>query len=64
LALPLPHPERCVKPSKLARQGQHRANHVFGDTRLVAIDIRQRYTMRQRRPIDPVEAGARHLDEF
>src|SRR5262249_18999906 len=64
LAPPLPHPECGVKPGKLTGQGQHCADYVFCDTRLVTIDIRQRYAMRQRRPNDAVEPRSGNLDEF
>jgi hypothetical protein len=64
LAPPLSHPERRIDLRKLAGQSQHCAYHVFGDTRLMAISIRQRCPVGQRRPIDPVKAGARHLNEL
>jgi hypothetical protein len=41
----------------------HGADHVLGDARLVAVDLRERGPGRYCRAIDPVQSGAGNLDE-
>jgi hypothetical protein len=62
--LPIALSQRPVEPGELAGQCQHCANHVFGDTRLVAIGVGEKRAFGKRRPVNPIDPGARDLDEL
>ena len=64
LALPIPLAERRIEANEVAGQRQHRPDHVFGDSVLVAVDIRQPRSAGQRCAVDPVETRAGHLNQF
>ena len=64
LAPPFAGAERSIEPREVAGQGQHRPNHIFGNSGLVPMDVREGSPIRQRRTIDPIEPGTGHLNQF
>jgi hypothetical protein len=56
--------QRAVEPDEISRQRQDRTEDVFGDARFVTIGIGEHRATRQRRTVNPIEAGTRDLYEL
>src|SRR5262245_63697791 len=63
LALPASRAKARVESREPSAERDHRAEDELGDSRLMSVYVRQRDAPADGRSIDPVQAGARHLDE-